>query len=162
MSDPMLKALQSQAGLSLIKSRSFYGLKPSLDANGKIDRQAARRVAEEFEAMFLSSMVSWMFKGVKTDGPFQGGFAEKVWREHLFVEYGRRAARGGKIGIADRIYRDILMQAGEEPENQAVSRPVVQSSMNPQASIQRPRPGQTQLREAITAYTAAPSSFSKP
>lgn len=68
----------------------------------------ARRAAEEFEAFFLSQTVDAMFAGVETDGPFGGGHAEQMFRSLLSQEYGKSMARGGGVGIADQVYREIL------------------------------------------------------
>ena len=72
------------------------------------DPAAARAAAEEFEAVFLSQMLSHMVAGIETDGPFGGGQAEEVFRSLLVNEYGRLATAGGGIGIADQVMSEIL------------------------------------------------------
>jgi Rod binding domain-containing protein len=72
------------------------------------DAGEARRVAEDFEALFLSQMVQHMFAGVPTDGPFGGGNAENIYRSLLATEYGKLISRTGGIGIADAVQREIL------------------------------------------------------
>lgn len=71
-------------------------------------RTNAHAVAEEFEAVFLSSMLSQMFAGVPTDGPFGGGQAEETYRGLLIEQYGKEIAAGGGIGIADHVARELL------------------------------------------------------
>ncbi|NNG04286.1 MAG: chemotactic signal-response protein chel [Inquilinus sp.] len=73
-----------------------------------MDPVAARAAADEFEAVFLSQMLSHMVSGIATDGPFGGGQAEEVYRSLLVNEYGRLAAAGGGIGIADQVMAEIL------------------------------------------------------
>ncbi len=68
----------------------------------------ARTVAEEFEAVLLSSMVESMFAGLSTDGPFGGGHGERVYRSILNDEYAKAIAQSGGIGIADHIYRELI------------------------------------------------------
>lgn len=72
-----------------------------------VDPQLRAR-AEEFEAMFLSQMVSAMTAGLKTDGPFGGGHAEGVMRSLLNQEFGKAMAAHGGAGIADSVYRELL------------------------------------------------------
>jgi Rod binding domain-containing protein len=72
------------------------------------DPKAARKAAEEFEAMFLSQMFGHIFDGIKTDGPFGGGHAEKMYRSLLVDEYGKTMAHAGGIGIADKVMKEIL------------------------------------------------------
>lgn len=68
----------------------------------------ARKAAEEFEAFFIAQTMESMFAGIKTDGPFGGGHAEEMFRSMLSQEYGKTMVRGGGIGIADQVYREIL------------------------------------------------------
>jgi Rod binding domain-containing protein len=75
-----------------------------------------REVAEQFESVFLATVISRMFDGLPTDGPFGGGHAEATYRSFLADEYaGALAGRGG-IGIADVVYADLLrIQEAEAP-----------------------------------------------
>lgn len=68
----------------------------------------ARKVAEEFEASFLSTYIAQMFSGISTDGPFGGGYGEKVYRTMMTEEYAKAMAATGGIGIAKQVYSEIL------------------------------------------------------
>ena len=70
--------------------------------------EAARHTGEEFEALFLSSIMENLFTGVATDGPFGGGKAEGMWRSVMLQEYGKVTAKAGGVGIADAVQREIL------------------------------------------------------
>ncbi|MEE8271054.1 MAG: rod-binding protein [Alphaproteobacteria bacterium] len=72
------------------------------------DPAAARAAADEFEAVFLAQMLSHMFAGIDTDGPFGGGHAEQIFRSMMVNEYGRIAAQSGGLGIADQVMAEIL------------------------------------------------------
>lgn len=67
-----------------------------------------RKAAQDLEAMFLGQMFNHMFSGIKTDGPFGGGHAEKMFQSLLVQEYGKVIASQGGIGIADQIERQLL------------------------------------------------------
>lgn len=64
--------------------------------------------AQDFEAQFMSTMVQTMFEGVKTDETFGGGPGEDTFRSMLTSEYGKEMSKAGGIGIADKIYGEIL------------------------------------------------------
>ncbi len=64
--------------------------------------------AQDFESTFVSTMFQTMFQGIKTDGPFGGGQGEETFRSLLVDQYGREMTRAGGIGIADKIYGEIL------------------------------------------------------
>ena len=67
-----------------------------------------RRVAVEFEAVFIAQMMAPMFQGLETDELFGGGPGEDIYRSVLVEEYGKSIARAGGIGLSDAIQREIL------------------------------------------------------
>lgn len=76
---------------------------------GKIvDPAAARRVAQDFEAVFLAEMLRPMFDAIEAEPPFGGGSAEKMWKSLAIDEYGKAVARSGGVGIADAVMAQIL------------------------------------------------------
>ena len=67
-----------------------------------------KKVAEEFEAVFLGQMLQPMFKNIEAAEPFGGRPSEKIWRTMQVEEYGKAIAKAGGIGIADAVFREIL------------------------------------------------------
>ncbi len=86
---------------------SLTRFKPS-SAEMALTDQGAKRVAQEFEAMFLSEMLSPVFESVDTDGLFGGGEGEKIFRSLMVQEYGKAIAQSGGVGIAESVQREIL------------------------------------------------------
>ena len=84
---------------------SLNGTQPSNTAGGM---KQIRQAAQEFESVFLSTMLQQMFSGVKTDGPFGGGHGEEMFRSLLIEEYGSSIAAAGGIGVADEVARELL------------------------------------------------------
>lgn len=83
---------------------------PALLAQNAATRRdpKAWAAAQEFESNFVSTMFQTMFEGIKTDGPFGGGQGENAFRSLLVDEYGKEVTRAGGIGIADKVYSEIL------------------------------------------------------
>ena len=80
---------------------------------GASNPEEARKAAENFEAVFVSQMVSHMFAGIKEDEMFGGGQAGDMYRSMLNDEYGRAIAKSGGIGVANQVMQQILkMQEG--------------------------------------------------
>jgi len=78
-------------------------------AGGKYTaEESARKVAQEFEASFLTTYIGQMFSGLDTDGVFGGGYGEKVYRDMMTEQYAKSTAASGGIGIADQVYSEIL------------------------------------------------------
>ena len=70
--------------------------------------QQARKIAEDFEAVFLTQMLQPMFEGINPEAPFGGGNSETMWRGMQIEEYGKAITKSGGIGIADSVYREII------------------------------------------------------
>ncbi|NJL08055.1 MAG: hypothetical protein HC900_07155 [Methylacidiphilales bacterium] len=64
--------------------------------------------AQDFEAMFLSSMFEPMFEGLGDEGPFGGGSSVETWRGLMIQEWSKSIAASGGVGLANQIYNDIL------------------------------------------------------
>jgi flagellar protein FlgJ len=72
------------------------------------DATRLRQVAQDFEALVVSRMLASMRRaGGKTLLEGQG---ERLYREMMDDELGRVLARGGGLGLADVLVRDLLRQ----------------------------------------------------
>lgn len=72
----------------------------------------AAAAAHEFEAFFISQMLSSMFSGVKTPAPFGGGSGEEAFKGMLMDEYGKLLSRTGGIGLAAPLQAEIMRLQG--------------------------------------------------
>ncbi|MFC2970554.1 rod-binding protein [Acidimangrovimonas pyrenivorans] len=78
-------------------------LPPAAATAGGAKRDAEiKKVAQEFEAVFLTQTVDQMMKTVKL-GDMDGGHAEATWRSFLAREMAQQIADSGTTGIAQRI-----------------------------------------------------------
>jgi len=83
------------------------------EALSKVSPQAqtkAKAQAQDFEAMFLSSMFSQMTSGLKGEGPFGDTVGTGVWRSMLTEQYSKSFAKAGGIGISNEVYRTLILQ----------------------------------------------------
>ncbi len=55
-----------------------------------------------------------MFEGIKTDGPFGGGYGESMFRSLMIEHYSKTIADQGGFGLADQVKREILAASGDE------------------------------------------------
>ncbi len=86
---------------------------PSVAGVGSMGNQNAsmkhmKKVAEDFEAFFLSQSLQPMFANIKAEEPFGGGTGDDIWRSLQIDEYGKAIARSGGIGIADQVMKQLL------------------------------------------------------
>lgn len=79
--------------------------KSGLDAKKMQDIEAA---AKDFEAVFISEMLSNAFNTVEVDPLFGGGEAEETWRGLMVDEYGKSIASVGGFGLSDAIKANMI------------------------------------------------------
>ena len=86
-----------------------YGNLAKLPATEAVQtHKQARKIASDFEAVFLSQMLKPMFENIKPESPFGGGNSETMWRSMQIEEYGKAITKAGGIGIADTVYKEII------------------------------------------------------
>jgi flagellar protein FlgJ len=74
-------------------------------------RQQAKKVSQDFEALFVGMMMKSMRATVGKDTLTGGGHGDEVYRSMLDQEYATASVkRGGGIGIAKIIEKDIIRQ----------------------------------------------------
>ena len=74
-------------------------------------RQQARKVSQDFEALIVGMMMKSMRSTVGKDKLTGGGHGDEVYRSMLDQEYAAASVkRGGGLGIAKMIEKDIIRQ----------------------------------------------------
>ena len=81
---------------------------PQAGQPGGMREAHARKVAQDFESFFISSMLESMSSGIEVDPMFGGGPGEEVYRSLLNQEYARTFAKAGGVGVADSVYREMM------------------------------------------------------
>ena len=71
------------------------------------DPAAAKKVAREFESMFVAMMLKSMRDTVGKDDLTGGGHGEETFRSLLDQEYAATAARSGGVGLASMIEKEL-------------------------------------------------------
>ncbi len=98
----MTPNLDIQNAMSIAQSR------PVAMPNRTSDPAAARKAAQSFEGVFISQMMGTMFEGIPTDGPFDGGPGEEMFRSLMVDEYSKQIAKQGGIGLSPSITQELL------------------------------------------------------
>lgn len=75
-------------------------------------RGKIKQTARDFEASFLSVMMQQMFTGLKSDGMFDGGAGEEMFRSVLTDAMAKQVSRAGGVGIASSVEREMLKLQG--------------------------------------------------
>jgi len=72
------------------------------------------RLGLDFETMTLSNLLSPMFEGLSTDGPFGGGEGEAAMRSFYVDAIARQMAQRGGVGISDMMQKQLLKLQGAQ------------------------------------------------
>jgi len=100
-------------------SAPFASVPPSLlqptaqtNAADLAKRGRIEETAKKFETQFLSMMLQQMFAGVETSSPFGGGPGESMFRSFMTEAMANQMVKGGGVGIADTVQREMLKLQG--------------------------------------------------
>ena len=74
----------------------------------KLSQEEIRKLAQDFEAFFLSQVLEYMTQDLETGGMFGGGHAEGIYRSMMNEEYGKSIAARGGMGIGDILFADMM------------------------------------------------------
>jgi Rod binding domain-containing protein len=85
------------------------------NAAGAHTPAAIKKVAADFEAAFLSSMLQPIFNQLPTDGMFGGGQGEAAFRSFMVDAMSKQMTRAGGIGLSDAVARQMLAMQGLTP-----------------------------------------------
>ena len=96
--------LEQQMNAALLQARSG----PQSGKVSKVETpEQARKVGEEFEAVFLAQMLEHMM-GESTEDSLFSGAGNGAWKGMLNEEYAKVMARAGGIGLADDLAREVM------------------------------------------------------
>ena len=74
----------------------------------------ARVQAQDFETVFVNSMLQHMFTGIGKDGPLGDSPGVGVWRSLLTEQYAKGFVKAGGLGLAHQVYKSLLARQGTQ------------------------------------------------
>ncbi|TWB44251.1 rod-binding protein [Nitrospirillum pindoramense] len=91
--------------------------------DGTKDDAAVEKAAKEFESVFISQMLQHMWEGVEVDPNFGGGHAEEMFRGMMIEEQAKAITKGGGLGIADEIKKEMVRMQEKAGATDPLRRP---------------------------------------
>jgi len=85
-------------------------------------RSQAKKVAQDFEAMFVGMMIKSMRDTVPKDTLTGGGHGEEIYRSLLDQEYAAASVKRGGMGLARQIEKEIIRQESHRVKRGEVDR----------------------------------------
>lgn len=104
-------AVPDVSGTASDKARSLQ--RSTVNGSGLTEKQRlqAKKVSQDFEALFVGMMMKSMRSTVGKDTLTGGGHGEDVYRSLLDQEYANASVkRGGGLGLAKVLEKDIIRQ----------------------------------------------------
>ena len=101
-----LQSAQVQASAGVQARLANQAATATPDAGQNTGKNA--KLGLDFEAMCLSNLLSPMFDGIATDGPFGGGEGEASMRSFYVDAIAKNVAQRGGIGISDMMQKQLL------------------------------------------------------
>ena len=82
------------------------------------EERKLRQTAHEVESIFMTHMLKTMRQASGMMGAALTGTGQRVYREMMDEHLGRSLAKGGGLGLADMLVRDVLRrQTAEGPDS---------------------------------------------
>jgi len=99
-----LQSAQTSAGINAQKAATPHAGKG----------QDLGKLGLDFESMVLSQLISPMFEGLSSDGPFGGGEGEEAMKSFYIDAIGKEMAKHGGVGISALMQKELLKLQGAQ------------------------------------------------
>lgn len=92
---------------SLLKTQTQQADKGGLSER---DDRKLKEACQDFEALFLSSLLKAMRKTVQKTDLFGSDSGEQTFQEMMDMEISKSAARNSSMGVADVLYKQLKVE----------------------------------------------------
>jgi Rod binding domain-containing protein len=106
--------MDSSALLTLQSAQTSAGIGAQTSATSALHARATdpKKLGLDFESMCLSQLISPMFEGLSSDGPFGGGEGEEAMKSFYIDAIGKEMALHGGVGISSLMQKELLKLQG--------------------------------------------------
>lgn len=104
-----------------------------------------RKVAQEFEAVFIAHMLKVMRETIDDSGLSEGGFGKSIYTELFDQEVSLNMARRGALGISDLLYRSLSESVPSASTEPAQESSLPETAPQPPASSEPASPAGREL-----------------
>lgn len=91
-----------------------------VDANSGLNHDEIRKVAQDFESLFMEIVLKSMRGTVSKSGLVDGGNGEDIFRSMLDSEYAKSMASQGTSGLADSIANQMMNLVNQQADQMTV------------------------------------------
>ena len=91
-------------------------------AVSRAEERRLRHSAQEIEAVFVQQLIKMMRQA--SPGGVLTGTGQRMYQEMMDEELGKAIAKGGGLGLADMLVRDVLRRQGVQKNPSSAAAPV--------------------------------------
>ena len=91
-------------------------------AVSKAEERRLRQSAQEIEAVFVQQLIKMMRQA--SPGGVLTGTGQRMYQEMMDEELGKAISKGGGLGLADMLVRDVLRRQGAQKNSSSEAAPV--------------------------------------
>ena len=108
--------MDSSSLLTLQSAQTSAGIGAQTSATSALSDKAGdpKKLGLDFESMVLSQLISPMFEGLSSDGPFGGGEGEEAMKSFYIDAIGKEMAKHGGVGISSLMQKELLKLQGAQ------------------------------------------------
>lgn len=99
-----------------LSSSRIEGSSPKTSLNAAQDKRL-KGACQDFEALFLSTILKGMRKTVEKSNLFGSDSAENTFQEMMDDEISKSSAKTSSMGIADMLYRQLTSEAEKQADS---------------------------------------------
>lgn len=124
MQDSSINLTQFPPEMLVSPGRGLEGkVHAALNASGKEQRSELKKVAQEFEAVFIAYLLKVMRETIEESGLMEEGFGKTIYTEMFDQEVSMSIARRGALGISDLLYKHLLEIEPEKEQMNSTESP---------------------------------------
>ena len=102
--------MNASSSIPLVNGRADPVFAKALEKVSPENQAKAKAKAEDFEAVFLNSIISHMTSRLKCEDPFGYTKIFRALASMMVDQYARSFAKTGGIGIGNEVYRTLITQ----------------------------------------------------
>jgi murein DD-endopeptidase MepM/ murein hydrolase activator NlpD len=109
--------------------------------SGQDQPEALKKVAQEFESLFISYLLKVMRETIEESGLTEGGFGKGIYTDLFDQEMSRSVAQTGGLGISDMIYRRMAPEIAKNKQSNGIEqRPAQTGTQEQKETAPEPEP----------------------
>ncbi len=86
------------------------------EVTSKNQEKELKEACQNFEALFLNMMFKSMRNTVQKSDIIDNSYATGVYEDMMYEKYSEEAAKGGGIGLADMLYKQLIQNLEDVEE----------------------------------------------